>query len=120
VAAWLAANTPEGSRLFIWGFEPVIYDLAARRPASRYVHDVPQRTAWAREGSRRILINELRSALPAAVVVVRGDRLPWVTGNRRDSFESLQGFPELIALLQNHYREAKRVGDFEIWLRDDL
>jgi hypothetical protein len=120
VAAWLAANTPEGSRLFIWGFEPVIYDLAARRPASRYVHDVPQRSAWAREASRRILIEELGGAPPAAIVVVRGDRLPWVTGNRRDSFESLRDFPELVALLQSRYRSAKRIGDLEIRLRDDL
>jgi hypothetical protein len=119
VAAWLAENTPADSRLFIWGFEPVIYDLSARRPASRYVHDVPQRTAWAKETSRRILIEELTASPPAAIVVVRGDRLPWVTGNRLDSRETLRDFPELGALLQRRYRPAKRIDDLTIWLRAD-
>jgi len=120
VAAWLAENTPPGSRLFIWGFEPVIYTLSGRLPASRYIHDVPQRAAWAQASSRRILMAELTAAPPAAIVVVRGDRLPWVTGNRLDSFESLRDFPELSAILQSRYRLAKRIGDLEIRLRNDL
>ena len=33
-AEWVRTNTPAGSRLYIWGFEPVVYDLAAREPAT--------------------------------------------------------------------------------------
>jgi hypothetical protein len=119
VAAWLEQNTPEDSTLFIWGFEPAIYELSGRRPASRYVHDVPQRAAWAKRKSRRILIEELTASPPAAIVVVREDRLPWVTGNRQDSYESLRGFPELREMLQGRYRPVKRIGDLEIRLRND-
>jgi hypothetical protein len=119
VAAWLAENTAAGSRLFIWGFEPVIYTLSGRLPASRYVHDVPQRAAWAKAASRRILIAELSAAPPAAIVVVRGDRLPWVTGDERDSFETLRDFPELSELLERRYRREKRIGDLTIHVRDD-
>jgi hypothetical protein len=46
--------------------------------------------------------------------------LPWVTGNRQDSFESLRGFPELREMLQSQYRPAKRIDDLEIRLRNDL
>jgi hypothetical protein len=120
VAEWLRENTPEDSTLFVWGFEPAIYALSRRRPASRYVDDVPQRAAWAKEKSRRILIGELMASPPAAIVVVHGDRLPWVTGNRQDSFESLRDFPELLAMLQHQYRLATRFGDLEIRLRNDL
>jgi len=120
VAEWLEQNTPEDSTLFVWGFEPAIYLLSRRRPASRYVHDVPQRTAWAKQKSRRILIEELTASPPAIVVVVREDRLPWVTGNRQDSFESLRDFPELLEMLRSRYRLAKRIDDLEIRLRDDL
>jgi hypothetical protein len=120
VAEWLNRNTPEDSTLFIWGFEPAIYELSGRRPASRYVHDVPQRAAWAGEKSRRILIEELTASPPAAIVVVHEDRLPWVTGNRKDSYESLRDFPELTQILQSRYGPAKRIDDLEIRLRNDL
>jgi hypothetical protein len=120
VAEWLRENTPEDSTLFVWGFEPAIYALSRRRPASRYVDDVPQRAAWAKEKSRRILIGELTASPPAVIVVVHEDRLPWVTGNRQDSFESLRDFPELLAMLQRQYRLATRFGDLEIRLRNDL
>jgi hypothetical protein len=120
VAEWLEQNTPEDSTLFIWGFEPAIYELSGRRPASRYVHDVPQRAAWAKEKSRRILIEELTASPPATIVVVHEDRLPWVTGNRQDSYESLRDFPELREMLQSRYRPVKRIDDLEIRLRNDL
>jgi hypothetical protein len=120
VAEWLHRNTPEDSTLFIWGFEPAIYELSGRRPASRYVHDVPQRAVWAREKSRRILIEELMASPPAAIVVVHEDRLPWVTGNQQDSYESLRDFPELTEMLRSRYRLAKRIDDLEIRLRNDL
>jgi len=81
---------------------------------------VPQRAAWAKEKSRRILIEELTASPPAIIVVVHEDRLPWVTGNRQDSFESLRDFPELLEMLQSQYRPAKRIGDLEIRLRNDL
>jgi hypothetical protein len=119
VAAWLAENTPADSRLFIWGFEPAVYTASGRLPASRYIHNVPQRAAWARASSRRILMAELSAAPPAAIVVVRGDRLPWVTGDRRDSFEVLRDFPELSELLERRYRRAKQFGDLTIHVRDD-
>lgn len=120
VAAWLEKNTPEDSTLFIWGFEPAIYELSGRRPASRYVHDVPQRAAWAKEKSRRILMEELTTSPPAAIVVAHEDRLPWVTGNRQDSHESLRDFPELLEMLRSQYRPEKRIDDMEIRLRSDL
>jgi hypothetical protein len=116
-AEWLIANTPPDSRLFIWGFEPVIYQLSARRPASRYIYNVPQRTHWAKDASRRVLMRELMAAPPEAILVVHRDSLPWVTGNPQDSHATLQEFPELQQLLQQRYRPEKRIGDLEILLR---
>jgi hypothetical protein len=116
-AEWLIANTPAESRLFVWGFEPVIYHLSARRPASRYIYNVPQRSEWAQAESRRILIQELTAAPPTAIVVVHRDSLPWVTGNPLDSAAALTTFPELQQLLQEEYRHAWRLGDLQILLR---
>jgi hypothetical protein len=118
-AEWLVANTPADSRLFVWGFEPVIYHLSARRPASRYLYNVPQRSEWAQAESRSILIRELTAALPAAIVVVHRDSLPWVTGSPLDSAAALATFPELQRLLREEYRQARRIGDLQILLRHD-
>ena len=97
----------------------MIYHLSARRPASRYIYNVPQRTAWAKAESRQTLIQELATAPPAAIVVVHRDSLPWVTGSPLDSAAALRTFPELRLLLQNDYREARRIGDLQILLRHD-
>jgi hypothetical protein len=46
VARELRSRTSEGAPVFVWGFEPVVYWLADRPPASRFVYNVPQRTSW--------------------------------------------------------------------------
>ncbi len=97
----------------------MIYHLSARRPASRYIYNVPQRTEWAQAESRQTLIRELTAAPPAAIVVVHHDSLPLVTGNRLDSATALRTFPELQRLLREEYRLAQRIGDLQILLRRD-
>ena len=116
VAAWLRTQTPPDASIYVWGFEPIIYDLAGRRPASRYVYNVPQRTEWAGERSRALLIEELDRSRPAALVVEHGDRIPWVTGNMRDSAEALHDFPGLQALLETRYEHVGSIGQFDLYL----
>src|SRR5688572_24665157 len=48
VARELRARTSSGTPIFVWGFEPVIYWLADRPPATRFIYNVPQRTPWQR------------------------------------------------------------------------
>ncbi len=113
-AAWIARHTPPDGAIFVWGFEPVIYDLAGRRPASRYVYNAPLRSPWSAPQHRPRLLRELAATPPAAVVLVRGDPLPAVTGDARDSAAALAEFPELRRLLEERYAPAARFGDLEI------
>jgi len=115
-AAWIAGHTAPDAAIFVFGFEPVIYDLAGRRPASRYVYNVPLRSAWSAPRHRPRLLHELAATPPAAVVVVHGDPLPAVTGDASDSAAALAGFPELARLLEERYAPAARFGDLEILL----
>jgi hypothetical protein len=117
VAEWLQRATPLDATVYIWGFEPVIYELADRRPASRYVYNVPQRVEWAQRQTRPVLIAELQRAQPAAVVVEHGDRFPWVTGDTRDSAEVLQEFRELGVFLSTQYDRAGSIGRFDLYRR---
>jgi len=117
VARELRARTPPSAPVFVWGFEPVIYWLADRPPATRFIYDVPQRTMWEREAARRDLMRDLARKPPHAIVVQHNDVFPMVTGNVLDSARELGAFPELATLVSSRYDLATRVEDFDIYLR---
>jgi hypothetical protein len=118
-ARWLAENTAPEEPIYVWGFEPEIYVLAGRRPASRFVYNVPQRADWSAAAARTELLAELAQQPPAAIVLVRNDRFPHVTGNEQDGEEALRGFPALSRRVQREYVPAARFGDLEIRRRAD-
>ena len=116
VAAFIQARVPPGRDVFVWGFEPVIYDLADRAPSTRYLYDVPQRVAWARVRAREILMRDLAADPPAANVVEHRDVFPMVTGDAVDSADTLKGFPALAGLLAGGYALETTIEDFDVYL----
>jgi hypothetical protein len=116
VAEALRARVPEGRTVFIWGFEPVIYDLADRAPATRYLYDVPQRVAWAKASEREALMRDLAASRPAAIVVEHRDVFPMVTGDAIDSADNLEGFPKLRDLLAERYQLVESIEDFDVYV----
>ena len=64
VAELLRARLAPEETVFIWGFEPMIYDMAERRPATRFIYDVPQRVAWYRDEARATLMSDLERIRP--------------------------------------------------------
>jgi hypothetical protein len=116
VADFLRERVPPGRPIYIYGFEPGIYDFADRSPASRYIYDVPQRVKWGRDAARQQLMADLAARPPAAIVVQHGDDLSWVTGDGHDSAQSLVEFPALPTLLQERYVFDRSIDVFEIWV----
>jgi hypothetical protein len=116
VAAFLRERVPADRAVFVWGFEPVIYDLADRTPATRYLYDVPQRVAWAKEKERAALMRDLAASRPAAIVVEHRDVFPMVTGDAIDSADTLKGFWELRELIASRYWLASTIEDFDVYL----
>jgi hypothetical protein len=116
VADFLRARVPADRPVFVWGFEPVIYDLAGRSPSSRYIYNVAQRVAWAKEPARAALMRDLAARPPAAIVVERRDVFPMVTGDAIDSADTLHDFTALRDLLHARYAMATSIEDFDIWL----
>ena len=111
-ADWLAKSVPIGAPVFVWGFEPIIYEMSDRPPASRYIYDVPARAPWFASTSRPRLMGDLRRARPLAILVERGDVSPQVTGDLQDSERALSSFPELRALLDESYERRAETGRF--------
>ena len=117
VARELRSRTRDGAPVFVWGFEPIIYWLAERPPASSYIYNVPQRTTWGRDKARAELMRDLTQQAPAAIVVQRNDVFGVVTGNGLDSRGELANFPALRALVDSHYEPIATIEDFDIYLR---
>ena len=117
VALAVQREVSENASIFVWGFEPGIYWIAERKPASRFIYDVPQRVPWVRDRARAELMSELEKSAPAAIVVQHGDRFPWVTGDSDDSADALRNFPALLEYLRAHYTIDKTIEDFDIYLR---
>ena len=117
MAAELRARVPVGGSVFVWGFEPVLYDWSDRRLASPFIYNVPQRVPWAAARARAELLEDLRAAPPDALVVVHGDPLPMVTGDEVDSANALLRFPELDAFVDEHYGRLKRIHDLDLYVR---
>ena len=120
VALDIRSRTSADESVFIWGFEPSTYFLAERPLASRWTYDVPQRTPWQRDFSRRELLKDLSVNRPKVIVVERRDVFPSVTGSPLDSRDELPNFPELKALIDNQYRKVREIEDFEIYERSEL
>jgi hypothetical protein len=101
---------------FIWGFEPIIYDMADRRPASRYIYNVPQRVAWAKESTRATLMADLDARPPKAIVVEHRDVFPVVTGDALDSADTLKKFPALAERINERYALVTTIEDFDVYI----
>jgi hypothetical protein len=116
VADLLRARVPPGRPVYIWGFEPVIYDMAGLECSSRYIYNVPQRVAWSAAPSRAQLMADLDARPPAAIVVLHHDVFPMVTNDNNDSAVALRGFPELEALIMDRYVLGMQIQDLDVYL----
>jgi hypothetical protein len=117
VAAYLKQHTAPGTPVFIWGFEPIIYFLADRPPASRFISQQPLVTPWSPPAWREELLRDLAGKQPAYILVVHNDVMPWVTLRPDDSAGELSQYPALDQLLKRDYRLVDTIEDFDIWWR---
>jgi hypothetical protein len=117
VAIWLRERLSPNELVYIWGFEPMIYDMAERRPATRFIYDVPQRVAWYKDQARAALMADLDRTPPKAIVVEHRDVFPAVTGDVIDSADTLKKFPALDFAIRDRYELATSIEDFDVYLR---
>jgi len=117
VADLLRRELEPNELAFVWGFEPMIYDMAERRSATRFIYDVPQRVAWFKDRARAELMADLDRHPPKAIVVEHRDVFPAVTGDAIDSADTLKKFPALDARIRDGYALAATIEDFDVYLQ---
>lgn len=103
--------------VFLWGFEPVVYWMAERSPASRFIYDVAQRGSWQAPHAIDELMQDLERSKPAVVAVQHGDVMPEVTGDGLDSASALSALAPLSSWLSREYSPAGEVDAFDIYER---
>jgi 4-amino-4-deoxy-L-arabinose transferase-like glycosyltransferase len=123
VAAWVRERTSPDDYVLVFGYEPLVNYLSARRSPSRFHSDYPlnfePRTALAKKMQdqwRGIFLSELGRRRPKLVVLVHNDinALEQV-----DSYEQAQRFPAFWDWLNSGYHRGERIEDFEFWWREN-
>lgn len=117
LSEWLRATTPADASVFIWGFEPVVYDASRRRCSSRYVYNVAQRLSWSHEASCATLRRELEADPPIAVAVEKEDRFMDVTGNTQDSEAAIAACAWFPGWLAGNYSRQWESAKFTVYRR---
>ena len=117
LAEWIVRHTEPLDTTMVWGFEPHVYFASrSRRPATRFIYNVPQRSNWDNKWARDTLMEDIRRSSPAVVAVEHGDVFSWMTGNNMDSAQALKGFPELNKWMDN-YEIVENIGSYDIYVR---
>ena len=116
VAAEVTRRTKPGDAIFVWGFEPAVYLLSGRAPASRFLYDyplAPQFTAVRAQFLAELLADFARTP-PQLFLVVHNDRSRI---EPKESAAQLDDCPEVKAYLTQHFVAAGRLGDFDLYQR---
>jgi 4-amino-4-deoxy-L-arabinose transferase-like glycosyltransferase len=118
VAAWIRQRIRPNTPFYIWGFEPLIYFLADRPPASRFIYNIPLVASWSPAEWRAELVRDLQEKSTRYILVVHRDPQPWMVGRWDDSASQLATYPELAQLLRDRYRLCEQIQDFDIYERE--
>ena len=119
VAKWMKDQTGPADSVLVWGFEPAIYWFAERRPATRFIYNVAQRSAWQQARARQWFMRDVEKNKPVVVAVQHSDIFPGVTGHATDSAADTADFPEFADWLQSGYYPAGYRYNFEYYRRRD-
>lgn len=116
-AAYLQAHTRPGDPLYIWGYDPLVYLLAERPSASRFIYAFPLMSGWAPKAWQPDFLEELKARPPAYFVVQHNEGAPWITGHGIDTGGFIPWFPQLESWLKNNYSWSTTIEDYDIYRR---
>jgi hypothetical protein len=117
VARHVQERTGPGDALYVWGYDPLIYLLADRPSASRFIYSFPLMSGWAPESWQPRFLGELEARPPAFFLVQRYEGARWITGHNIDSGDFIPWFPELYDWLADYYVLDTEIEDYQIYRR---
>jgi hypothetical protein len=116
LSQYMKTHTQKEEKIFIWGWESLVYFLSEREPASRYIFIYPliQNNLDMRRDARKIFWEELNEKKPHYFIVAKNDQNPIdeIGSERRLLF-----FPAIKELLRCKYVKEKETERFIIYRR---
>ncbi len=119
-AEYLANRLPPGAPIFVWGFEPNLYEESHASLASRYIYNLPLRAEWYEARARETLMADLKVRPASAIIVSHADPVPYLVGNDDDSAQALEQFPQLKALIASEYDLDAHIGPLDVYVKKGL
>lgn len=100
---YLNTNTVNNDKVFIWGFDPMVYYLSGKECASRFIYNFPLYWKKDNKNFRIELISDLNKALPEIILISKNDQLYLLSGYYEDSKQMVERFPEFKQLIKDNY-----------------
>lgn len=112
-------NSELSDKIFVWGFDPLIYYLSSRHCSSRFIYNFP--LLWKGENSefRKEFLGAIDSDKPKLIIVANNDPLIYISGYDEDSKQSLKRFPEFDNIISTRYSFLTSAEDYEIYSRNE-
>jgi hypothetical protein len=117
VAKWVKQRVEPDETFLLWGCDSIIYWLSERRPATRFIHNIPQRSPWQEVQARRQFMEDIERNRPSVIVVQRGDVVASVVGEHIDSAGALRSFSEFSNYLRTGFKRERTIGNFDVYVR---
>jgi len=117
VTQYIRNHSQNGDRIFVWGDVPVIYLMAERPSASRFIVTRLLERDWQGVGLRSAFLADLRRAPPRYVVMIHrsDDAVCTRPVKMREDTSANDGFPP--DLLEMHYRLEKEFAGCALYVQ---
>src|SRR5262249_37330997 len=109
VAHYVADHTQPGEPIYVWGYDPLVYLLADRPTASRFLYAFPLMSDWAPARWQSEFVAELQARPPTYLLVERGDVPNWIVDDARELESSFRRIPGIEAWLAANYQQEPEV-----------
>ncbi len=119
VAGYIRARTSPADSMYVWGFDPMLYLLAGRAPANRFLFPYPMMSAWAPRRWQDELVDDLRARRPAYIVLLREYPEYWIVGHEIGDVEFIERYPALQQFLDQDYQPETEIADRILYRRRD-
>jgi hypothetical protein len=103
VADYIRHRTSPDDRMYVWGFDPVLYLLAGRPLGSRFVLSYPLMSRWSTARWQPTFIEELQRDRPVYIVLHPDEPESWITGEDIEAIAYVDRFPAFRDLLASDY-----------------
>jgi 4-amino-4-deoxy-L-arabinose transferase-like glycosyltransferase len=112
---YVTANTYQTDKIYIWGFDPLVYYLSGRHSSSRFIYNYPLFWKSNNEVFRNEFMEEIELNLPELILIAHNDALYYISGYPEDSWLILNHFSEFDNFIKRNYIFNTRIDNFSFY-----